>query len=56
MGIPWDDCYKAGNLPAVKVVFNEWIAYGRMKEMVDSGALQPRTVMPPSQTLEAWPF
>lgn len=45
LGIPWDDCMKAGNLLALKTVFNEWLAYSRMKEMVAAGELSPRAVM-----------
>ncbi|MFH1113952.1 MAG: nucleoside transporter C-terminal domain-containing protein [Pseudomonadota bacterium] len=45
MGIPWEDCVKAGNLLALKTVFNEWLAYGRMQEMVTAGELSPRSVM-----------
>ncbi len=45
IGIPWEDCVKAGNLLALKTVFNEWLAYGRMQEMVTAGELSPRSVM-----------
>lgn len=45
LGVPWEDCMKAGNLLALKTVFNEWLAYSRMKEMVAAGELSPRAVM-----------
>lgn len=45
MGIPWEDCVKAGNLLALKTVFNEWLAYGKMQEMVTAGELSPRSEM-----------
>jgi CNT family concentrative nucleoside transporter len=45
IGIPWEDCVKAGNLLALKTVFNEWLAYSRMQEMVAAGELAPRSVM-----------
>ncbi len=45
LGVPWEDCMKAGNLLALKTVFNEWLAYSRMKEMVDAGELSSRAVM-----------
>ncbi len=45
LGIPWDDCLKAGNLLALKTVFNEWLAYSRLKEMVAAHELSPRGVM-----------
>jgi CNT family concentrative nucleoside transporter len=44
LGVPWDDCLRAGHLLALKTVFNEWLAYSRMKEMVDAGLLSPRGV------------
>lgn len=45
LGIPTEDCFKAGSLLAVKTIFNEWIAYGRMQEMVAAKELSPRAVM-----------
>jgi CNT family concentrative nucleoside transporter len=45
MGVPWEDCLKAGNLLALKTVFNEWLAYSRMKELSDAGLISSRTVM-----------
>jgi CNT family concentrative nucleoside transporter len=45
LGVPWEDCQKAGNLLAVKTMFNEWLAYSRMKEMIAANELSPRTVM-----------
>ena len=45
LGVPWDDCMKAGNLLALKTVFNEWLAYSQMKTMVAAGELSPRAVM-----------
>lgn len=45
LGIPWDDCMRAGHLLALKTVFNEWLAYSRMQEMVTAGQLAPRSVM-----------
>lgn len=45
IGVPWEDCLQAGNLLAIKVVFNEWLAYSRMKEMLEAGLIGPRTTM-----------
>jgi CNT family concentrative nucleoside transporter len=45
LGVPWEDCLKAGNLLGVKTVFNEWLAYSEMQAMVKAGELAPRTVM-----------
>ncbi len=45
LGVPWEDCMNAGHLLALKTVFNEWLAYSQMKEMVAAGTLSPRAVM-----------
>lgn len=45
LGVPWEDCMKAGTLLALKTVFNEWLAYSKMQEMVLAGELSPRAVM-----------
>ncbi len=45
LGIPWEDCHKAGYLLTVKFVFNEWLSYSAMQQMIQQGELQPRTVM-----------
>lgn len=45
LGIPWEDCFRAGNLLALKTVFNEWLAYGSMREISAAGQLSPRAVM-----------
>lgn len=44
LGVPWEDCFKAGGLLATKTVFNEWLAYGAMRKLVDAGELAPRSV------------
>lgn len=44
LGVPWEDCPKAGNLLAVKTLFNEWLAYSQMQTMISGGELQPRSV------------
>ena len=44
MGVPWEDCFKVGELLGIKVVFNEFISYQKMQGMIESGALQPRSV------------
>lgn len=45
LGVPWEDCMKAGHLLAVKTVFNEWLAYSRMQEMIAAHLLSPRAVL-----------
>lgn len=44
MGVPWEDCYKVGELLGIKIVFNEFISYQRMQGMIETGALQPRSI------------
>ncbi|MGC9030547.1 MAG: NupC/NupG family nucleoside CNT transporter [Desulfomonilaceae bacterium] len=45
LGVPWEDCHKAGYLLTMKFVFNEWLSYSAMQQMIQHGELQPRTVM-----------
>jgi concentrative nucleoside transporter, CNT family len=45
LGVPWEDCMNAGHLIAVKTVFNEWLAYSKMQEMVQAQMLSPRAVL-----------
>lgn len=42
MGVPWEDCFKVGELLGVKVVFNEFISYQRMQPMIEAGTIGPR--------------
>ncbi len=44
MGVPYDDCIEVGKLLGIKVVFNEFISYQKLKHYVDAGALSPRSV------------
>lgn len=45
LGVPWTDCSKAGYLFTLKTVFNEWLAYAELQQMVKGYQLMPRTVM-----------
>ena len=45
MGVPWEDCGKVGELLGIKIVFNEFISYQKMQVMIESGMLQPRSVV-----------
>ncbi len=45
MGVPWADCHEVGKLLGIKVIFNEFISYGKLKGLVDSGSLSPRSVV-----------
>ena len=38
MGIPWQDCPEAGNLLGVKMVANEFVAYGQLSEWIKPGS------------------
>jgi len=44
MGVPWEDCMDVGRLLGIKVIFNEFISYSQLKELVDAGQLAPRSV------------
>jgi CNT family concentrative nucleoside transporter len=43
MGIPWDECGKAGALLGERVVLNEFIAYMHLAEQSKAATLTPRT-------------
>jgi CNT family concentrative nucleoside transporter len=45
LGVPWQECISAGHLLGVKTVFNEWIAYSEMQELVKAGELSARAQM-----------
>lgn len=48
MGIPWKDCLIAGELLGVKMVANEFVAYGQLSELIAPGKspqLSERSVM-----------
>lgn len=45
MGVPWQDCFKVGELLGIKVVFNEFISYQRMQGYIMDGTLQPRSIV-----------
>ncbi len=44
MGVPYDECIEVGKLLGIKIVFNEFISYQKLKHYVDAGALSPRSV------------
>lgn len=44
LGVPWEECSKAGHLLGIKTAFNEWLAYSAMQDMVKAGELSPRSV------------
>ncbi len=47
MGIPWQDCSKAGELLGIRMVSNEFIAYDRLGQWVEATdqTPQPRSVL-----------
>jgi len=44
MGVPPGDALKVGNLLGTKTVFNEFLAYLKLREMVSAGMLSERSV------------
>jgi CNT family concentrative nucleoside transporter len=47
IGIPWEDCSKAGELLGIRMVSNEFIAYDRLGQWAAGSdqAPRPRTVL-----------
>jgi len=45
MGIPPEEALTAGKLLGIRTVFNEFIAYLQLKDLIQSGALSPRTIV-----------
>ncbi len=44
MGVPWKDCLSVGQLLGVKVIFNEFLSYQKMGELIGAGLLEKRSV------------
>jgi CNT family concentrative nucleoside transporter len=44
MGVPWKDCLLVGQLLGVKVIFNEFLSYQKMGELISAGLLERRYV------------
>jgi len=44
MGIPWKEAPMVGELLGTKVLFTEFLSYLRLKDLIASGALSPRSV------------
>jgi CNT family concentrative nucleoside transporter len=42
MGVPWDDCLRAGQLLGTKTVLNEFIAYLELARMIKAEEISPR--------------
>jgi len=44
IGVPAADCVAVGELIGTKTIFNEFIAYERLAEMIEEGRLAPRSI------------
>lgn len=51
MGVPWDEAWLVGELFGTKLVLTEIIAYARMVEMIEAGALSPKSELIASYAL-----
>jgi CNT family concentrative nucleoside transporter len=43
MGVPWQDAAQVGALLGVKTVLNEFLAYQELAQLIETGALAPRS-------------
>jgi CNT family concentrative nucleoside transporter len=44
LGVPWSEATTVGNLLGLRMVTNEFIAYGQLGEMIQAGSLSPRAI------------
>jgi len=51
LGVPWQDAASVGALLGMKTVLNEFIAYGELSSLIESGSLAPRSVVIASYAL-----
>ncbi len=51
MGVAWEDAARVGSLLGLKTVLNEFIAYGELAELIQTGALRPRSAVIASYAL-----
>lgn len=45
MGVPWEDATRLGPVMGVKTVLNEFLAYRDLRELMDAGAVAPRSAV-----------
>jgi CNT family concentrative nucleoside transporter len=45
MGVPWEDAAQVGALLGLKTVLNEFLAYQELSELIESGAIRPRSAV-----------
>ncbi len=51
MGVAWEDAARVGALLGLKTVLNEFIAYRELGDLIEAGALQPRSAVIASYAL-----
>ena len=51
MGVPWEESATIGTLMGKKIAFTELIAYGDLKQIVESGQVSERTIIIASYAL-----
>jgi CNT family concentrative nucleoside transporter len=51
LGVPWQDASQVGALLGMKTVLNEFIAYAELADLVEAGALAPRSAVIASYAL-----
>jgi CNT family concentrative nucleoside transporter len=51
MGVPWEDATQLGPVLGVKTVLNEFLAYQELRQLMDAGAVAPRSAVIASYAL-----
>jgi CNT family concentrative nucleoside transporter len=51
LGVPWQDASQVGALLGIKTVLNEFIAYADLADLVEAGAIAPRSAVIASYAL-----
>lgn len=44
LGVPWGEATTVGNLLGLRMVANEFIAYGQLGQLISAGSLSPRSI------------
>jgi CNT family concentrative nucleoside transporter len=44
LGVPWSEATTVGNLLGLRMVTNEFIAFGQLGEMIQAGSLSARSI------------
>jgi CNT family concentrative nucleoside transporter len=45
MGVPWHDATQLGGVMGIKTVLNEFLAYQELRELMNAGAVEPRSAV-----------